>query len=575
MKILNSKQSNMDNKLKFADRFKVLLNSEIQKGIDPYVFNETEQQQQQQQQPLVSTGGKNIKLIAPKNSKTPSSNKNRSKGKCLKTKIKAEPMPIIGMKAEPSLGFAAAAANNTFKSFHQPSAYPAQQKQRYIKKLQRLKAKRKSRDHTLQYYPRAGDEISDSESSADELQTYQRHWYSGESDPTSARSSRLAQLHSQLQRQLQQLQHADDDVKNALREKTRCLLKAAHQDPSAAARILNDANASSKIVDGPLIVGGACGAEGCQQLSLPCTRHCSRHIMMNPDQLLFEHCTAKFSDNTQCCVPVFDVAHELPLCPEHARKRDNYHRRAQESKPKKARSKKPSSPSVSGNNANLVGANSITSVSAARPSKSKSSKPKKRKRPPSRNKPEASKQQHQQPVIAPVHAPVMPQIPMDPAAAMPAQQLPPALLPDDIHHFANSLMTCNNDMMHTKTLNNLNALPQPNAVPNLNSLGLDISSLGLSGLKVELDDHEVFASLDHATEHDFENVLNNLPADAFNDLFIEGRNGDYEPTREEEEELERAVEAFDKDVRNLERLGQTHGLLEPALLAQLMSDIAS
>lgn len=57
--------------------------------------------------------------------------------------------------------------------------------------------------------------------------------------------------------------------------------------------------------------------------------------------------------------------------------------------------------------------------------------------------------------------------------------------------------------------------------------------------------------------------------------FLEGRNGDYEPTREEEEELERAVEAFDKDVRNLERLGQTHGLLEPALLAQLMSDIAS
>jgi INO80 complex subunit D len=57
--------------------------------------------------------------------------------------------------------------------------------------------------------------------------------------------------------------------------------------------------------------------------------------------------------------------------------------------------------------------------------------------------------------------------------------------------------------------------------------------------------------------------------------FTEGRNGEYEPSREEEEELERAVEAFDKDVRNLERMGQTHGLLEPALLAQLMSDMAS
>jgi len=56
---------------------------------------------------------------------------------------------------------------------------------------------------------------------------------------------------------------------------------------------------------------------------------------------------------------------------------------------------------------------------------------------------------------------------------------------------------------------------------------------------------------------------------------IEGRNGDYEPSREEEEELQRALEEVDKDVRNLERMGQTHGLLEPALLAQLMSDIAS
>jgi len=39
--------------------------------------------------------------------------------------------------------------------------------------------------------------------------------------------------------------------------------------------------------------------------------------------------------------------------------------------------------------------------------------------------------------------------------------------------------------------------------------------------------------------------------------------------------LQRALEEVDKDVRNLERMGQTHGLLEPALLAQLMSDIAS
>lgn len=53
------------------------------------------------------------------------------------------------------------------------------------------------------------------------------------------------------------------------------------------------------------------------------------------DQKLFLPCTAKFSDNSQCRVPVFDISHELPLCKEHAWKRDNYNRIIQEQKPKK------------------------------------------------------------------------------------------------------------------------------------------------------------------------------------------------------------------------------------------------
>ena len=60
--------------------------------------------------------------------------------------------------------------------------------------------------------------------------------------------------------------------------------------------------------------------EECNAPALPCAHHCVRHITYNVEQLLFEHCTAKFSDNTQCCVPVFDSSHELPLCSEHARK---------------------------------------------------------------------------------------------------------------------------------------------------------------------------------------------------------------------------------------------------------------
>lgn len=65
--------------------------------------------------------------------------------------------------------------------------------------------------------------------------------------------------------------------------------------------------------------------------------------MDNSDQLLYDYCTAKFADNTQCCIPVFDLNHELPLCIEHARKRDNYNKMCQVIKPKKARKKvKPS-----------------------------------------------------------------------------------------------------------------------------------------------------------------------------------------------------------------------------------------
>lgn len=64
-----------------------------------------------------------------------------------------------------------------------------------------------------------------------------------------------------------------------------------------------------------------CEVEKCMRPALPCTKFCTLHIMLNKDQVLFEYCTAKFADNTQCSTPVFDISHELPLCAEHARKR--------------------------------------------------------------------------------------------------------------------------------------------------------------------------------------------------------------------------------------------------------------
>lgn len=457
MKVPISENSNMDNKLKFSDRLKALLKTEAHQDVDPYIFSEPE--------PFATAAGRNATVVPPTNSEVMQSCKNnKSKGKCVKQRIRVAPVPVTGYKivginttAETSIedGIGENLDHKISNLFHR-------KQRKYIENLQRLRSRRQSRDHTLLYYPRAGDEIPDSDSSGDEMTIYQRHWFSGESTSSLNRAARLSQLRSQLQRQLLQLRIEGVDAEAVLGHRVRYLLEAASKDPASTARALSDSPSTSKVLNGPLLVGGPCGAEGCQQTSLPCTRHCSRHIMLNGDQLLFEHCTAKFSDNTQCCVPVFDVAHELPLCPEHARKRDNYHRKIQESKPKKAR-KKPASPPI-----------------LAKPKPK--SKPKKRKRPPS-NKIETTKGA--------------------------------ALLHEESHYM--SQINCSEN--HTKTLNNLNVPQGSSNSSNLN-LGLGLGSLGLSGgLKVELGDTEVFASLDSA-EHDFGNVLNNLPPDAFNDLFI-------------------------------------------------------
>lgn len=456
MKVPISENSNMDNKLKFSDRLKALLKTEAHQDVDPYIFSEPE--------PFSTAAGRNATVVPSTNPEVMQSCKNnKPKGKCMKQRIRVAPAPVTGYKIVGVNATAETGVEDVVReNFDRKFSNLVQRKQRHIENLQRLRSRRPSRDHMLLYYPRAGDEISDSDSSGDETTIYQRHWFSGESTASLNRAARLSQLRSQLQRQLLQLRIDGADAEAVLQHRVRCLLEAASKDPASTARALSDSPSTRKVLNGPLLVGGPCGAEGCQQTSLPCTRHCSRHIMLNGDQLLFEHCTAKFSDNTQCCVPVFDVAHELPLCPEHARKRDNYHRKIQESKPKKAR-KKPASPPI--------------------PAKPKpKSKPKKRKRPPS-NKMETIKGA--------------------------------ALMHEESHYM--SQINCSEN--HTKTLNNLNVPQASSNTSNLN-LGLGLGSLGLTGgLKVELGDNEVFASLDSA-EHDFGNVLNNLPPDAFNDLFI-------------------------------------------------------
>uniref|UniRef100_A0A182S8Z2 Zf-C3Hc3H domain-containing protein n=1 Tax=Anopheles maculatus TaxID=74869 RepID=A0A182S8Z2_9DIPT len=75
-----------------------------------------------------------------------------------------------------------------------------------------------------------------------------------------------------------------------------------------------------------------CISEGCNKTALVMTSHCYDHITEDADQCLFQRCTAKFSDNSQCRVPVFDISHELILCKEHAWKHDNHDKMSQEVK---------------------------------------------------------------------------------------------------------------------------------------------------------------------------------------------------------------------------------------------------
>ncbi|CAG9820359.1 unnamed protein product [Phaedon cochleariae] len=162
----------------------------------------------------------------------------------------------------------------------------------------------------------------------------------------------------------------------------------------------------------------------CLRPALPCTKHCTLHIMLNPEQMLFEYCTAKFADNTQCATPVFDISHEIPLCAEHARKRVK-------------------SPELEVEDMQMV-----------------------------------------------------------------------------------------------------------EQVLSLNENGLEQALVTQAHLLEETD---------------INTVLSTIQVDEFSDFFTVNRNGEYEPSREEAEELEKALAEVDNDVKSLEKLSQTQGLLDSLL----------
>lgn len=180
----------MDNKYRFVDRSRVMPKNEVRREPDPYIFGEPE--------PFVK---KSMVTASPRNAKWNQNGKavsSKSRGKCIKGR------PVRGDERVDS-----------------------RLKHRLLEVNR--KQRQQSRDHMLLYYPRAGDEISDSESSGDETMMYQRHWFFAEPNTTLTRSARLSQLRSQLRRRLIQLSKCDPDAEAGLRQKTRCLMESAYR----------------------------------------------------------------------------------------------------------------------------------------------------------------------------------------------------------------------------------------------------------------------------------------------------------------------------------------------------------
>ncbi|ELU02134.1 hypothetical protein CAPTEDRAFT_196622 [Capitella teleta] len=209
---------------------------------------------------------------------------------------------------------------------------------------------------------------SSDESEVDDLIPWQRNWLLSSSDEESGdeemdeelssniRKTKLALHKAKLRRQFSQLchMHSRNQAKRShIQGGLRALVASARSSPVCCVRAIaattsdpsteeDSIRKSTAEKPRPCLHRNQGNDSACNALALPYTNHCAQHVMYNVDQQVYEFCTAKFSDNTQCCVPVLDPHHELALCPEHAAKADNYEKN-HEPRPKKPRKKtKPS-----------------------------------------------------------------------------------------------------------------------------------------------------------------------------------------------------------------------------------------
>ncbi|XP_034233591.1 INO80 complex subunit D-like isoform X2 [Thrips palmi] len=398
-------------------------------------------------------------------------------------------------------------------------------------------------------------ESDSDDSDLEEGLVYQKHWFSGWMEAGSGlasedkREGRLLQIRNEFRRKLSQVWGTRRDPGTLPLPK--CVINAASTKPSQTALLLSHnqrwhrtgRSKLSMLVPKRCVFGKQGEGEPCTSMALPCAHHCVRHITYNVEQLLFEHCTAKFSDNTQCCVPVFDSSHELPLCSEHARKLDDYNRQSQVLKPKRVRKK--SKP----------------------PAMTRSTKRNKKKK----QKPSPSSQPSPLPssplvpdVLPPAQAPARIQrsqsLPVDSLSRPDSDDgldgslgLEPSTSPEDsteIYVTDESFAGLSESQLNVQQING-----GTETIVDVGGVDVEVDeALELAGELPELTDAGDLGQQEELLEgHDLTNVLNEIPSIAFTDLF--GEDKSREPTREETEELERALAAVDKDVKSLQNMG--------------------
>uniref|UniRef100_A0A8D8EU97 (northern house mosquito) hypothetical protein n=1 Tax=Culex pipiens TaxID=7175 RepID=A0A8D8EU97_CULPI len=379
-----------------------------------------------------------------------------------------------------------------------------------------------------------------------------------------------------------------------------------------------------------------CQRAGCERDAMVATTHCRQHIADNTEQRLFQRCTAKFSDNSQCQVPVFDIRHELVLCREHAWKHDNHDKMSAEVRLLKKptapaaitvpavtpaaialKKKPPKMPLVK-----VVQPVSIVTPAAAITT-NKSSKPsskKKKKLTPFQQQMALHQQQYKQqyavkPTLPPPPYPAQQQqahpVKQQPVAPMYRQQkyqppTPVQIVPPPTPQVNRNLHIPLNQPQRPQQQVLIGGHQQQHMISRSEDLMLNYqgqaqnqqyshqqvqqilaaaAGAGGGGVTVGatqdllnicenssayassedtgvggLSESELMAAQDVIEEIPFEignlnNVLSQLPPDAFNELLFseQEQNGPpFESTREEEEDLERALEAVGEHVKSLE-----------------------